>query len=474
MSDDQQLPRVPTHVPGLDTILNGGLLLGGVYILQGPPGAGKTVLGNQICFRHVKDGQRVVYVTLLAESHARMMQHLRPMSFFDQAPIPSSLYYVSAFRVLEEEGLKGLLTLLRREVRAHDATMLALDGLVAAEESSGTPREFKKFIHELQLHANLVNCTTLLLTNGSKKEVHPEHTMVDGLIEMDEHLFGVRAERFLHVKKFRGSNFLRGRHAFRISNEGITVFPRIESLYADGRIDEGDCPTGALSTGIPTLDTMTAGGLPHCSTTLLLGPSGSGKSTSALHFASQATAKEPAVFFGFYETPKRIEAKAKSLGLDFSNVTTIWQPATEHSLDQIGLKLIDAVCRNGVKRLVVDGLGPMQQSALFPERIGPFFTALCNELRALGVTSLFTLETRNLMGPEVSAYIPGGLSGLAENVILLRYIERTARLHRVISITKLRDSEFDSALREFFIGKSGIEIAPSSETVLSLMGGEVR
>ena len=316
MSEDT-LKRVPTHVPGLDTILNGGLLLGGVYILQGPPGAGKTVLGNQICFRHVKDGARVVYVTLLAESHARMMQHLRPMSFFDQAPIPSALYYVSAFRVLEEEGLKGLLTLLRREVRAHGATILALDGLVAAEESAGTAREFKKFIHELQLHANLVNCTTLLLTNGSKKEVHPEHTMVDGLIEIDEHLFGVRSERFMHVRKFRGSNFLRGRHAFRITNDGITVFPRIESLYADGRLDEGDCPAGSLSTGIPTLDAMTSGGFPRCSTTLLVGPSGSGKTTTAMHFAAQATEKEPTVYFGFYETPKRLAVKAKLLGLDF-------------------------------------------------------------------------------------------------------------------------------------------------------------
>jgi circadian clock protein KaiC len=471
---DERMERVPTHVPGLDTILNGGLLLGGVYILQGPPGAGKTVLGNQICFRHIKDGQRVVYVTLLAESHARMMQHLRPMSFFDQSPIPSSLYYVSAFRVLEEEGLKGLLTLLRREVRAHGATMLALDGLVAAEESASSAREFKKFIHELQLHANLVNCTTLLLTNGSKKDVHPEHTMVDGLIEMDEHLFGVRAERFLHVKKFRGSNFLRGRHAFRITNDGITVFPRIESLYADGRVDEDDCPSGALSTGIGALDVMTSGGLPRCSSTLLLGPSGSGKSSTAMHFASQATAKEPAVWFGFYESPVRLVQKASSLGLDFSHVTTIWQPATEHSLDALGLKLIDAVCRNGVKRLIVDGIGPMQQSALFPERLGPFFTALCNELRGLGVTSLFTLETRNLMGPEVSAYIPGGLSGLAENVVLLRYLERTSRLHRIVSITKLRDAEFDSSLREFSIGKNGIEIAQSSDTVMSLMGGEVR
>jgi len=44
----------------------------------------------------------------------------------------------------------------------------------------------------------------------------------------------------------------------------------------------------------------------------------------------------------------------------------------------------------------------------------------------------------------------------------------------VLSITKLRDAEFDSSLREFCIGKQGIEIENSSGTVLSLMGGDVR
>jgi len=40
------LSRVPTGVPGLDTILGGGFLAGGVYIIQGTPGTGKTTLCN--------------------------------------------------------------------------------------------------------------------------------------------------------------------------------------------------------------------------------------------------------------------------------------------------------------------------------------------------------------------------------------------------------------------------------------------
>lgn len=62
------LKRIPTRVPGLDTVLRGG-----IFIIQGSPGAGKTILGNQICFHNVATGGDALYVTLLAENHARML-----------------------------------------------------------------------------------------------------------------------------------------------------------------------------------------------------------------------------------------------------------------------------------------------------------------------------------------------------------------------------------------------------------------
>src|SRR5689334_5281870 len=88
------LERVPTGVSGLDPILSGGLLRGGIFIVQGSPGAGKTILGNQICFRHVARGGRALYATLLAENHARMLLHIGQLSFFKEAVIPDRLFYI--------------------------------------------------------------------------------------------------------------------------------------------------------------------------------------------------------------------------------------------------------------------------------------------------------------------------------------------------------------------------------------------
>src|SRR6185437_3146821 len=132
--------RVPSGVPGLDAILRGGFLKAGIFIIQGSPGAGKTILANQICVHHAASGGRALEVTLLAESHSRMLLHIGQLRFFDANLIPSRMFLISAFRVLEEDGLRGLLDLLRREVQFQRASILVLDGLASAEESAGSPR----------------------------------------------------------------------------------------------------------------------------------------------------------------------------------------------------------------------------------------------------------------------------------------------------------------------------------------------
>ena len=160
--DGPRLEKMPSGIEGLDVILRGGFLQGGITIVQGKPGAGKTILGNQLCFGHAAAGGRALYVTLLAESHARMLLHIGNLAFFRNSAIPDQLLYVSAFPVLEAEGIRGLLALLRREVSAFEATLLVLDGLVAAEKAASSDMEFKKFIHELQTHATAANCQMFL------------------------------------------------------------------------------------------------------------------------------------------------------------------------------------------------------------------------------------------------------------------------------------------------------------------------
>jgi circadian clock protein KaiC len=472
------LARVPSGIPGLDDILRGGFLEGGVYIVQGSPGAGKTVLANEICFRHAARGGRAAYVTLLAEMHTRLLQHLRPMSFFDESVIPDSLYYVSAFHTLEGDGLKGLIDLLRREIKGQRANLLVVDGLVAAQESAPTDREFKKFIHELQAHASANGCTVLLLTSGALRTISAEHTMVDGVLELEDQLFEFRTERSLLVRKFRGSGFLRGRHSFRITDDGITFFPRIEAAYASASRPDA-MSDQKVSVGIPGIDRMLLGGVPAGTTTGLIGASGIGKTTVGLHFLSATTAREPGLLFGFFETPQRLCLKARHLGLELAaavdrgDVELLWQPQRENVLDELAHRLLDAVRRRGVKRLFIDGLGGFLESATSPQRVSRFFSCLTNELRALGATTIFTMEVPEIVGPVVK--VPStGLSALLENMVFLRFVERGSSMHRLVSVHKVRDSGHDPCLREFFITDRGVHVGEVFSGVEGVTTGVAR
>jgi len=456
------LGRLPSRVEGLDEILRGGFLVGGVYIVQGSPGAGKTVLANEICFRHAAAGGRAGYVTLLAEMHTRLLQHLRPMAFFDESVIPDSLYYVSAFHTLEGDGLKGLLDVLRREIKGQRADLLVVDGLVAAQESAPNDREFKKFIHELQAHASASACTVLLLTSGTLREVSAEHTMVDGVLELDDQLFEFRNERSLLVRKFRGSGYLRGRHAFRITDQGVRFFPRVEAVFASASAPDV-ISNAQIALGIEGIDRMLMGGLPAATTTGLIGASGTGKTTIGLHYLSASSRAEPGLMFGFFETPERLCLKARHQGLEVSaavdrgDVELLWQPQRENVLDELAHRLVSAVRRRKVKRLFIDGLGGFMESATSPQRVSRFFSCLTNELRSLGATTVFTMEVPEIVGPVVR--VPAsGVSAILENLVFLRFVERDSSLHRLISVHKVRDSGHDFALREFFITDRGVHV----------------
>ena len=143
--------------------------------------------------------------------------------------------------------------------------------------------------------------------------------------------------------------------------------------------------------------------------------------------------------------------------------------------DAVAHRLLDAVKRRGVGRLYLDGLGGFVEASVEPGRIARFFSVLVNELRARGVTTLYTMETRDVVGPGIELPI-SGISSLVENLVALRYVEHHARSRRLLSVVKVRGSGFDPALREFVITDGrGISLpAGAFEGAEDLLSGSAR
>lgn len=472
-----RLERVVTGIQGLDEILKGGLVAGASYVIQGRPGSGKSIMANQIAFNHVRGGGRVLFATMLSETHERMFQFFSTLDFFDRSCIGDQVQYLSAFDTMEGEGLDEVVRLLRREISRQKASLLVVDGLLNARSRAETPIDTKKFIAELQGHAAFAGCTVIFLTSARLEDGSPEHTMVDGVLDLHEEDIGSRSIRRMALRKTRGSAALPGFHEFTISNAGITVFPRLETLYRDPS-------AGAtyrvghqrVTSGVASLDAMIENGLPESSTTLLMGPSGAGKTSICLNFLAACTPEAPGLMFSFYEPPERLQLKADALALDLAGridegvLHMHWQPTTELRLDEIGLKLLALVKQHGIKRLVIDSLGAIARFALPQGRLIEYFSALLNELRTQGVTVLATWELRDVFGADIAAPAPE-LSSMVDNLILLRFVEAEAEIKRVLSILKVRDSLYDPSLREMVIDDSGIELKKAFKDMVKVLSG---
>jgi circadian clock protein KaiC len=474
----QPLTRVPTGIRGLDSILRGGFLSGGVYVIAGSPGTGKTILASQICYNHVAAGNRAVFVSLLAESHSRMFGHLQSQAFFDPKVISRELLYVSAYQVLEEAGLSGLLQTLGELLTAQEATLLVIDGLLTADTVAPWQAEYQKFIQGLQSICELMSATTLLLSKHQHDpaRTHSQHTMVDGILELEDTEIGPQVVREITVKKFRGSSYLRGRHMFRITDQGVVVYPRTEKIY-----EVQGAPktyTENVTFGIEGLDKALHGGVQMGSTTMMLGAPGSGKTLCGLHFLGQGVADgQPGLYMGFDESPTRIIATAESIGLPFKQavekgqLTMLWNLPVELYLDEISERLIDTIKEKQVKRLFLDGLSALVKASIYPARLPAFMATLTNLLRGMGVTTIFTLETHAILSPSIELPIDS-VSVLVENMILVGHVEYAAQLERQITILKVRQHAFDSAIRRLIITESGVQVGDAYHGVRGMLTGQ--
>lgn len=457
-----QLKRLRSGIDGLDELLKGGFIAGSSYIIQGRPGSGKTILANQIGFNHVHSGGRVLFATLLAEPHERLFQFLSTLSFFDKDKIGDQIQFVSAFDTMENDGLDDVVKLLRREIVRQKSTVLILDGLLNARSRADSPINTKRFISELQGHAAFAGCTVFFLTSSQLDDGSPEHTMVDGVIELGEERVGTRSIRRIKMRKTRGSSAIPGDHECEITDDGLVVYPRLESTVTHSAMRDSH-HVSMVPSGVAGLDPLIGGGLVGSSVTLLIGPSGAGKTSMGINFLGESSVESPGLLFGFYESPQRLRMKAAALGVDLAALeqsgalSLVWKSNNTELIDKLALDLLRIVEEKAIKRVFLDSLGGMARAAADRSRVLDLFTALMGELRSRDVTVLASWEVRSLLGIEVDAPAPD-LSSIVDNLLVMRFVEEPGELKRQLSILKIRDNPYDPSLLQVCISDRGLDV----------------
>jgi circadian clock protein KaiC len=315
--------------------------------------------------------------------------------------------------------------------------------------AQGIDEGVRQFVHELQSLVTAMNCTCLVLTTGRGNALSAEQTMVDGIFSFEDQLFRGRAERLVQVRKFRGSEVVRGQHSFCITNEGLHFFARLESLP----LQPGEkAAQRIVPLGTPEFDEgLGDQGVWTGSMSLAVGESGAGKTLMAFRFAAAALQAEPALLLlGSSET----EADACALGACFDidldaavqrgalHIEAIGQ--TDESLDEMGHKILRLVDSVSAKRLILDGLAALADTPAFQDRGYRFMGRLLSELRRRSVTALFTVDTAEIAFASGTP-LAVGVAALFDNVFALEAQPGTD-VPRRLAVRKLRGPRAKAAI----------------------------
>ncbi len=452
--------KASTGVPGLDLVLSGGLAHGGLFLIEGAAGIGKTLLANQMAFAQARQGENVIYLTLLVESHGKLLHHLRDFDFYEPTQVTHRIFYISGYKELLDDGLNGLLELLASLIAKYTPTLLVIDGFRSARDFFATELELAKFVHELNAFVTAAGCTTVLLSPPDSTHSQPEQILVDGLIEMTHIHQGLQTLRVLEVHKIRGAPFLAGKHFFRIGEKGIELYPRLESTI-DARI--GPPPVGAerKSFGMAILDQRLGGGLKVRSINRLLGSTRCGKSLLGLKFLEQgARDGEAGLYWSLRETRPQLEALALGVGLEVDSLVDQgrlfieWHPLGEITADELCFNLFEMIKIRSIRRLVLDDRLGFEQALIRPERSLAFWGAFMRKLQVAGVTTL-VIECLNAGLLEVD--FSGSLAGTSvDQILFIDYEARSQRRERTVSV--FRSGELESTGDELLISEQGLDL----------------
>lgn len=463
--------RLPTGTEGLDTVLGGGLPSGSLVVVAGPPGSGKTILAQQICFANATDERRALYYTTWSEPHDKLIRHLEPFSFFDAEALGGRVEFLHLADLMAE-GTGGLDAvseeILRRSFETRPAVVV-IDSSKALHDVVD-PDVLRRAIYDLASRVAHSDAVLILVGEYSTAETRtqPEFAVADGILQLENEARGPVDRRWLRVLKLRGGETSGGQHSFRITKDGFEVFPRLESA------PPALVPTqsGRAGFGDAQLDAAIGGGLPRGDSTLLAGPSGVGKTLLSLAFIAAGLEQgERCLHVSFQESETQVREKAAAAGLGWPAASdeqlVIKQiPPVELDLDEVGSIIRAELDRGSVKRVVIDSLAELAFAARETERLPAYIWALGGFVRAAGGTSIFTNEIAAL-GQA------GGLAGLSflfNNVFFLRYVEIESELARGLSILKMRESDHNKGLVGFTIDQKGISFGDRIEHVSGMLG----
>jgi len=219
--------RVSTGIPGLDKLVDGGLIPNSVVMVSGESGTGKTIFSTQFIWNALCIGENGLYVTLqqtadeIKNDVAIFGRDFKKAEEIGQCKI---LY-------AEPQNMNKIISTILKNVKTLNAKRVVIDSITMLAEYAEKERDIRFRLSKLIQELKKMGVTTIV-TSEVEEGSHAlskfgiEEYLVDGVIVLkcgiDTGLGG--KPRSLYVKKLRRTSHDLNIHPFEISDRGIKVF----------------------------------------------------------------------------------------------------------------------------------------------------------------------------------------------------------------------------------------------------------
>jgi circadian clock protein KaiC len=464
--DRAEIKSLPSGVPGLDAVLGGGLPEYSFNLIAGGPGSGKTTLAHQIMFANASVERPALYFTVLGEPTLKMLRYQRQFSYFKPELAGSAIQFINLSAEVMERDLSEVLQRIISEIERAKPGIVVVDSFRTIAGQQFRPEQgafdLDQFVQRLALQLTTWEVTSFLLGEYAAEEQRsPVFTVADGILWLTQATDRNSVVRKLQIVKTRGRSPMPGLHTFRITNDGLQVYPRIPEQTLKRPLHKRE----RQPTGVPGLDAMIGGGVMGGDAVLLTGPAGSGKSTVATQFIAAGLAQgETAVIAVFEEYPEQYLARASArnpeLGkkLKEGKLEIIYLRPLDLSVDESLHAILEAVKRLGAKRVVIDSLSGFEVALAptFREDFRESLYRLVGSLTATGVTVFMTAEVSEAF--REARFTSENVSFITDEILVQRYVEIKGALARVMAVIKMRGSEHSHEFRRYEVTPTGVVV----------------
>jgi circadian clock protein KaiC len=465
MSERVLIRRLPSGVPGLDDVLGGGIPEFSFNLIAGGPGGGKTTLGHQIMFANATPERKAIYFSIIGEPPIKMLRYQQQYAFFDAAKVgDSTVRFIYLGQQALDGGLGKVLEGIEQELARSNPGIVVVDSFRAMVRSTlaagpGGELELTNFMQRLALLLTSYEATSFLIGEYADGDHDSAvFTVADGLLWLYQAIDRNSVVRKVQVMKMRGQGQIPGLHTARITDAGVSVFPR---LLKPAEVITDFPLKHRISTGVKGLDELMGGGIPSGYSVLIAGPSGSGKTVLSNQFIIDGVERGENGVVAIFEKRPNDYLQTTPRGEAFERLVrekkleVIYLRPLDLSIDETLLEVRDAVKRLGAKRAVIDSLSGLEL-ALAPTFRDDFRESLyrmMGALTGLGVTVMATVELEDTYSNL--RFSPQGIAFLTDAIIMQRYVEIDGQLRRALAVVKVRSSQHSKDLTEYEIGADG-------------------